>query len=68
MYNDKNFKSNIKSYKNLNKKDFNDNELPPETTFMAYPVILVDSVFKNGKNYYPQTYLKECKTKFTKEL
>ena len=24
-------------------------------------VILIDSVFRPGKNYYPQVFLKECK-------
>ena len=28
-------------------------------TFLS--VILIDSVFKTGKNYYPQVFLEECK-------
>ena len=45
MYNSKYFKSNINSYKNVNKGDFNDDELPPEATVMVHTIALIDSVF-----------------------
>ena len=32
-----------------------------DSQFICLSVILVDSVFRKGKNYYPQLYLKECK-------
>ena len=33
---------------------------------MFLSVILIDSVFRAGKNYYPQVFLEECKY-FVKE-
>ena len=29
--------------------------------FIYLSVILIDSVFTTGKNYYPQVFLEECK-------
>ena len=29
--------------------------------FICLSVILIDSVFRTGKNYYPQVFLEECK-------
>ena len=29
--------------------------------FVCLSVVLKDSVFKIGKNYYPQTFLEDCK-------
>ena len=29
--------------------------------YICLSVILIDSVFGAGKNYYPQVFLKECK-------
>ena len=29
--------------------------------FLYLSVILIDSVFTTGKNYYPQVFLEECK-------
>ena len=42
--------------------NFHDNKLPKEgSQYICLPVILFDSVFKKGKNYYPQVFLEECK-------
>ena len=29
--------------------------------FISLSVVLIKSVFKTGKNYYPQVFLEECK-------
>ena len=29
--------------------------------FICLSMILIDSVFRTGKNYYPQLFLEECK-------
>ena len=29
--------------------------------FICLSVILIDSVFRKGKNYYPQVFLEKCK-------
>ena len=29
--------------------------------FICLSVILIDSVFRRGKNYYPQVFLEKCK-------
>ena len=36
--------------------------MPKEgSQYICLLVILIDSVFRTGKNYYPQVYLEECK-------
>ena len=35
--------------------------------FIYLSVILIDSVFTTGKNYYPQVYLEECKYAITEK-
>ena len=32
-----------------------------DSQFICLSVILIDSVFKTSKNYYPQIFLEECK-------
>ena len=52
MYHNKNFKSDIKSYRNVIKTELNDSDIPLETTIMVHAIILIDSIFKKVKNYY----------------
>ena len=52
----------VKSYKNEIKTVFHDEGLPQEpASCLTYSLMLIDSVFKCGKNYYPQALLEECK-------
>ena len=47
--------------------NFHSNEIPKEgLQYICLSVILLDSVFRTGKNYYPQVFLEECKY-FVKE-
>ena len=41
---------------------FHNNKIPREgSQFICLSVILIHSVFRTGKNYYPQVFLDECK-------
>ena len=52
----------MKSYNGKININFHNNKIPREgSQFICLSVILIDSVFKRGKNYYPQMFLKECK-------
>ena len=50
VYNKKYLKARIKSY---NPKE--------DSQFVCLLVILINSVFRTDKNYYPQIFLEECK-------
>ena len=42
--------------------NFHNNKIPKEGhQFTSLSVILIDPVFRAGKNYYPQLFLEECK-------
>ena len=67
VYNEKYLKTKIKSYNGKINTDFYNNKIPKECPqFICLSVILIDSVFRTGKNYYPQVFLEECKY-FVKE-
>ena len=52
----------MKSYIRKINTNFQDNKIPTEgPQFIALSVILIDSVFRTSKNYYPQVVLQECK-------
>ena len=63
VYNKKYLKAKIKSYNGkidtncYNKKKYEKKVL----NFICLSVILIDSVFRTGKNYYSQVFLEECK-------
>ena len=41
---------------------FQNDEIPEEGLHCVFlSVMLIDSVFKMGKNYFPQVFLEECK-------
>ena len=62
VYNEKHLKANLKSYNWIINTNFYNNKIPKEgSQFIFSSVILIDSVFETGKNYYPQVFLKECK-------
>ena len=72
MYNEKYLKAKIKSYNGKINTNFHNNQvfqnevsqnkIPKESSqFICLSLILIDSVFKTGKNYYPEVFLEECK-------
>ena len=62
VYNEKYLKAKIKSYNGKINTNFHNNKIPREgSQFICLSVILIDSVFRTGKNYYPQVFLEECK-------
>ena len=43
-------------------KNFQNNKIPKKGfQFICLSVILIDSVFRTGKNYYPQVFVEERK-------
>ena len=64
MCNAKYLKAKIKSYNGKSNTNFCNNKILKEgLQFICFPVILIDSVLRAGKNYYPQVFcvLEECK-------
>ena len=65
VYNEKYLKAKIKSYESIISTNFQNDELPRKSSLCIYLlVILIDSVFKLGENYYRQSILEECKCTF----
>ena len=59
VYTEKYLKTKIKSY---NQHNFHNNEIPKEGfQCICLSVILIDSVYRKDKNYYPQVFLEEWK-------
>ena len=57
VYNEKYLKAKIKSYNGKINTNFHDNRIQREgSQFICLSVILIDSVFRTGKNYYPQVF------------
>ena len=62
VYNEKYLKAKMKSYNGKIDTNFHNNRIPKEgSQFIFLLVILIDYVFRTGKNYYPQVFLEECK-------
>ena len=62
MYNEKYLEANVKSYNGKINTNFHNNKILKESSqLICLSVILIDSVFRTGKNYYPQVFLEECK-------
>ena len=62
VYNEKYLKIDIKSYKGKISTNFHNNKITKEgSQCICLSVILIDSVYRTGKNYYPQVLLEECK-------
>ena len=63
MYNDKYIKTKIKIYSDRVYTNFERNKIPNDNKYCTcLSVILLDSIFVNSdKEYYPQTFLEECK-------
>ena len=62
VYTEKYIKTKIKSYNRKINTNFHNNKIPNEGSHCIFlSVILIDSVYKKDKNYYPQVFLEECK-------
>ena len=60
--NEKYLKAKIKSYNGKINTNFHSNKILKEgSQFICLSIILIDPVFRTGKNYYPQVFLEECK-------
>ena len=52
----------MKSYNGKISTNFHNNKISKEgSQCICLPVLLIDSVFRTGSNYYPQVFLVECK-------
>ena len=64
MYNEKYLKTKIKSHNGIISTNFHNNKIQEEGSQLIYwTVILINSIFKANKNYYPhpQVFLEEHK-------
>ena len=60
--NDKYIKTKIKSYGNKINTNFRGKKIPKENaSCKCLSLIILDSVIRANKKYYPQTLLEECK-------
>ena len=59
---DKYIKTKIKIYADNMITNFRNKKMPKEKApFKCLSIIMLDSVIKANKKYYPQTFLEECK-------
>ena len=69
VYGEKYLKTKIKPCSRTITANFrnveNNSNRPSKEGFscICWPLIMIDSVFKLGKSFYPQTFLEECKYK-----
>ena len=64
---DKYVKTKIKLYEIKVKINFQGNRVPTENaSYKCVSLIMLDSVIRVNKNYYPQTFLEECKYEIKK--
>ena len=65
--NDKHIKTKIKSYGDKVNTSFQGNIIPKEyASYKCFSFIMIDSLIRVNKKYYPQTLLEECKYKIKK--
>ena len=63
VHNKKYLKTKIKSYEGKIGTNFHGDKVPKEgSQCICLSVVLTDSVFKSGKNHYPQVFLKNVNT------
>ena len=51
----------LKMWKERIKTNFHGQDVPYDMYCNATAVLKIDSVYKQGKNYYPHVYVEECK-------
>ena len=62
MYNEKYLRTKIKSYNGKINTNFHNDKIPKDgSKCISLSVILIDSIYKKDKNYYPQVFLEEFK-------
>ena len=62
VYNEKYLKTKIKSYEGKINANFHNDKIPKESSqCICLSEFLIDSVFRAGKNYYPEVFLEEFK-------
>ena len=62
VYNEKYIKTKIKSYNRKINTNFHINKIPKEgSQCICLSVILINSIFRKDKDYYPQVFLEEFK-------
>ena len=62
VYNEKYLKAKIKSYNGKITTNFHNNKIPKEgSQCICLSVLLVNSGFRTGNNYYPHVFSEECK-------
>ena len=62
VYNKKYLEAKAKSSNGKINTNFHNNEIPKEDSqYIGLSVVLIDSVFRVGKNYHSQMFLEECK-------
>ena len=65
--NDKYIKTKIKLYEDKINTNFQGKNVPKEnTSYKCLSLIMLDSVIRANKNYYPQTLPEECKYEIKK--
>ena len=65
--NDKYIKTKINLFGNKVNTNFQDRKIPKENSSQEWlSLIMLDSVIRGSKKYYPQTLLEECKYKIKK--
>ena len=58
---DKCIKTKIKTYAGSIITNFHNKKMPKKAPCKCLSIIMIDSVIKANKKYYPQTFLEECK-------
>ena len=51
----------LKTWKELMKTNFHGQDVPYNMYCNATAVLKIDSIYNQSKDYYPQTYVEECK-------
>ena len=54
-------KTKIKKYSGSVITNFHNKKIHTNAPYKCFPIIMLDSVIKANKRYYPQTLLEECK-------
>ena len=68
VYGDTDIKTKVKMYDNKVNTNFQGKETPRgDSSYKCLSLIMLDSVVKAGKKYYPQVFLEECKYVTKKE-
>ena len=69
VYNEKYLKTEIPFYEGKINTNFQSDEVPKESSqCICLSVILIHSIFRTGKNYYPKVFLEECKYIIKKKM